>query len=151
MLNHAIADGSGGARTIPWTRRLSGGFIERDIFPDTELPALSRVLSVAERHGFEVRDVDSLREHYAQTLQEWLARFERRFDDAVPLVGVRKARAWRLYLAGCAVAFRLGRIGVYQTLMARPTAAGRAKDVPRSRAAWYEDAPAYSERVAAAQ
>jgi cyclopropane-fatty-acyl-phospholipid synthase len=151
LLNHAIADGAGREHTIPWMRRLSGGFIERDIFPDSELPPLGQVISVAERHGFEVRDVDCLREHYVQTLQQWLARFERRFGDAVALVGIRKARAWRLYLAGCAVAFRLGHIDVYQTLMAKQTASGRAKDVPRSRAIWYEDALPYPGRVAVAR
>jgi cyclopropane-fatty-acyl-phospholipid synthase len=145
LLNHAIADGQGEG-TIPWTRRWSGGFIEREIFPDTELPPLDQVIGAAERQRFEVRDVDSLREHYAETLRQWLVRFDRRFDDAAALVGLRRARAWRLYLAGCAAAFRLGRINVYQTLLAKRTASGRARDVPRSRAAWYAERPPSSRR-----
>jgi cyclopropane-fatty-acyl-phospholipid synthase len=138
LLNQAIAEVMPGKRTVPWLRRPAGGFIQREIFPDSEMPTLGAVLAAAERQGFEVRDIESMREHYAQTLQHWLARFERRFGDAVKLVGERKARAWRLYLAASAVAFRLAHVGVYQTLFAKRTARGEAKGVPRSRATWSE-------------
>lgn len=141
FLNHAIADIARGARTVPWLHRSSGGFIDREIFPDSELPPLGTVIEAAERHGFEVRDVECLREHYAQTLSLWLTRLKQRQDEANKLVGVRKARTWRLYLASSAVAFRLGRIGVYQTLLAKRTDRGEAAGVPRSRRPWYEDAP----------
>jgi cyclopropane-fatty-acyl-phospholipid synthase len=139
LLNQAIAEVMPGKRTVPWLRRPSGGFIEREIFPDSEMPSLGTVLAAAERQGFEVRDIESLREHYAQTLQHWLARFERRFSEAVILVGERKARAWRLYLAASAVAFRLSQVGVYQTLLAKRTDLGEARGLPRSRAAWSEE------------
>lgn len=136
FLNHAIADVSG-TNTIPWTSRHGGGFIARYIFPDGDLVPLAVVAASAERAGFEIRDVDSLREHYAETLAHWLARLDGRFAEAVALVGARRARAYRLYLASSAVAFRLGRISVYQMLLARRTPDGRARGVPRTRAEWY--------------
>lgn len=139
FLNHAIADIARGARTVPWLHRSSGGFIDREIFPDSELPPLGAVIEAAERQGFEVRDVECLREHYTLTLAHWVTRLEQRFDEAIAIVGERTARAWRLYLASSAVAFRLGRIGVYQTLLARRTDRGEAAGVPPSRRCWYEE------------
>ncbi|HET9597561.1 MAG TPA: cyclopropane-fatty-acyl-phospholipid synthase family protein [Anaeromyxobacteraceae bacterium] len=137
FLNHAIADISRGT-TLPWARRRRGGFIARYIFPDSDLVPLPRVVAAAERAGFEVRDVESLREHYTETLQVWLRRLESRFREAVAVVGPRRARAYRLYLAASAVAFRVGTISVFQLLLAKRNAAGRALGVPRSRKAWYE-------------
>jgi cyclopropane-fatty-acyl-phospholipid synthase len=137
FLNHAIADASGGRRTLAWAHQRGGGFIWRYVFPDGELLPVSEVVAAAERAGFEVRDLESLREHYAETLAHWLARLEARFDEAVAIAGERRARLYRLYLAGSAVGFRLGRTSVYQLLLARRTPSGRAEALPRCRAEWY--------------
>jgi cyclopropane-fatty-acyl-phospholipid synthase len=139
FLNHAIADIESGVATIPWASRSEGGFIDRYIFPDSELIPIGEVVMSAERAGFEVRDVESLREHYAETLAAWLERLEARFEEAVALVGRRRARAYRLYLASSAAAFRLARISVFQLLLARRSATGRLEDLPRCRVAWYAD------------
>lgn len=139
FLNHAIADASAGAGpTLPWAHQRGGGFIWRYIFPDGELLPIADVIAAAERAGFEVRDLESLREHYEETLARWLERLEARFDEAVRIAGERRARMYRLYLAGSAVGFRLGRTSVYQLLLAKRTAEGRAEGVPRSRSDWYE-------------
>jgi len=137
FLNHAIADGSPGVATVPWASRRGGGFIARHIFPDAEILPVSQVVAAAERAGFEVRDLDSLREHYERTLLHWLSRLESRLAEAEALVGRARSRAWRLYLAGSAVAFRLGHDTVFQLLLARPAEGGRAIDLPQTRAAWY--------------
>jgi cyclopropane-fatty-acyl-phospholipid synthase len=147
FLNHAIAALPGPAPTLPWVSRRRGGFIERYIFPDSELIPLPEVLRIAERAGFEVRDVESLREHYTRTLSHWLTRLEQRFPLAVSQVGRERARAFRLYLGTSAVAFRTGRISVFQTLLAKRTEAGQALGVPGSRAAWYVEPPLRSEPV----
>jgi cyclopropane-fatty-acyl-phospholipid synthase len=141
FLNHAIADVSG-VHTVPWTSRKEGGFIDRYIFPDGDLVPVGMVVAAAERAGFEVRDLESLREHYAETLAAWLGRLEARFGEAEEMVGRERARAYRLYLASSAAAFRLGRISVFQLLLARRNQVGRAEGVPRSRAEWYRAAPA---------
>ncbi len=137
FLNHAIADLAPGTPTLPWAGRGRAGFIARYIFPDAELIPVGEVVRAAERAGFEVRDLESLREHYAETLAAWLAKLEARFDEAVSLVGRRRARAYRLYLASSSAAFRLGRIGVFQLLLAKRTADGCAQAIPRCRGDWY--------------
>jgi cyclopropane-fatty-acyl-phospholipid synthase len=137
FLNHAIADGSGGRPTISWASQRGGGFIWRYVFPDGELIPIGEVVSAAERAGFEVRDLESLREHYAETLAAWLGRLEARFPEAVAVAGERRARLYRLYLAGSAAGFRLGVNNVYQLLLARRTASGAAEGLPRWRGDWY--------------
>ncbi len=138
FLNHAIADASSGIRTVHWLPRRKRTFMQQYIFPDTDLIPIGEVIEAAEVAGFEVRDVESLREHYADTLAHWLSRLERRFDEATAIVGQARARTWRLYLAISAVGFRLGRTGVYQLLLAKRLADGRVMHVPRQRARWYE-------------
>ena len=140
FLNHAIADTVPGSGTVPWASRRQGGFIDRYIFPDGELLPVGEVVAGAERAGFEVRDLESLREHYDETLVAWLARLEARWAEAERLVGPRRARAYRLYLASSAAAFRTGKVSVYQLLLARRLPGGRAEGLPRLRGAWYRPA-----------
>jgi cyclopropane-fatty-acyl-phospholipid synthase len=135
FLNHAIADQSGrrhGGR--------AGGFLGRFIFPDGELVAVPDSLRVAERVGFEVRDVENLREHYTKTLRAWVANLERHRDAAIAAAGEQSYRLWRLYMAGSAQGFHVGRIGVYQSLLARPHEDGRV-DLPPTRADLYFPVP----------
>ena len=74
--------------------------------------------------GFEVRDVEALREHYALTLREWVRNLEAEWDRAVELTSPGRARVWRLYMAGSALAFERNRIGVNQVLAVKPAAGG---------------------------
>jgi cyclopropane-fatty-acyl-phospholipid synthase len=120
-------------------RRSNGratGFMDRFIFPDGELVSISAALNVAERAGFEVRDVESLREHYMRTARAWVANLERNRPAAVAAAGEVTYRLWRLYLAGSAQGFRIGRIGIYQTLLARPHSSGLV-DLPATRRELY--------------
>jgi cyclopropane-fatty-acyl-phospholipid synthase len=110
-------------------------FISRYVFPDGELMPLSTVLRSAALAGFEPRDVESLREHYALTLRHWVRRLEHRRRQAIKLVGEVAYRIWRLFMAISAHGFASGRLNVYQTLLAKP-AAGRA-GMPLTRADWY--------------
>jgi cyclopropane-fatty-acyl-phospholipid synthase len=86
------------------------------VFPDGELADVGEVLLAMARAGFEVRDVESLREHYGTTLRHWLANLESQWDEAVAQVGTARARIWRLYLAGSAVNFDSGELSVHQVL-----------------------------------
>jgi cyclopropane-fatty-acyl-phospholipid synthase len=119
FLNHAIADQSRGRRD-----GRASGFLGRFIFPDGELVSVADSLRVAERTGFEVRDVESLREHYTRTLRAWVANLERNRREAIAAAGDVSYRLWRLYLAGSAQGFNVGRIGVFQSLLARSDECG---------------------------
>ncbi|MGA8098190.1 MAG: cyclopropane-fatty-acyl-phospholipid synthase family protein [Candidatus Cybelea sp.] len=130
FLNHAIADQTG---ERSWK---STGFMGHFIFPDGELVPVADALRFAERAGFEVRDVENLREHYARTLRAWLLNLERNREAAVAAAGETSYRLWRLYLAGSAQGFSVGRLGVYQSLLARPDDAGSV-DLPATRGDLY--------------
>ncbi|WP_327132351.1 cyclopropane-fatty-acyl-phospholipid synthase family protein [Streptomyces sp. NBC_01343] len=101
-------------------------FIDAYVFPDGELSPLGTTVGELERAGFEVRDVEALREHYALTLRAWVARLEKHWDEAVRLTSPGRARVWRLYMAASALGFEHGRLGVNQVLAVKPAAAGRS-------------------------
>ena len=98
-------------------RRPGGGaFIEAYIAPDMHMRPLAETVGLVEDTGFEVHDVQAMREHYTRTIRAWLDTFEARYDAVVALVGEEQARVWRLYLAGGALAFEDNRMGVDQIL-----------------------------------
>jgi cyclopropane-fatty-acyl-phospholipid synthase len=112
FLNHGIAR----LRQRP---RGEDTFISRYIFPDGELHPVTDVMSAMERSSLELRDLESLREHYVLTLQRWGANLDARRDEAVREVGEERLRVWRLYLLGSAQAFAGGEISVFQVLSAK--------------------------------
>jgi cyclopropane-fatty-acyl-phospholipid synthase len=125
FLNHGIArltPGPGHDRT----------FIARFVFPDGELHPVTDLLHVAHDSHLEIRDLESLREHYPLTLRRWLANLEEHREAAVREAGAERERIWRLYMSASARAFERGEIAVYQALFCRPGAPHR---LPLSRAA----------------
>ncbi|MFI9327606.1 class I SAM-dependent methyltransferase [Kitasatospora sp. NPDC052868] len=110
-------------------------FIDRYVFPDGELSPVGSTVARLEEAGFEVRDVESLREHYGLTLREWVANLEAHWTQAVGLVGRGRARVWRLYMAACALAFEENRIGINQILAVRTGPEGAAH-LPATREEW---------------
>ncbi|MFD8418253.1 class I SAM-dependent methyltransferase [Streptomyces sp. NPDC059466] len=94
-------------------------FIDAYVFPDGELAPVGTTVTQLERAGFEVRDVESIREHYALTLRRWVANLEAQWPRAVQLTSPGRARVWRLYMAASALAFERNRIGVNQVLAVR--------------------------------
>jgi cyclopropane-fatty-acyl-phospholipid synthase len=100
----------------------SGAFIDTYVFPDGRLTAAADVITAAERCGFEVRDVESLREHYAMTLRHWVRSLEEKAFDAKALVGDHTYRVWRLYMSTSANAFATAAINIIQTLLAKSDA-----------------------------
>ena len=130
FLNHGIGRGP-----VPWVNE-DGGFINRYVFPDTDMPPIATMLQAAAEAGLEIRDVDSLREHYAITLRHWVGRLEARRDEARREVDETTYRIWRLYMAGCAHSFDLGYLSVYQTLLAKITPEGKSR-AASVRRKWY--------------
>ena len=129
FLNHGI--GRAGTRAAP----AEPTFTDMYVFPDSDLQPISDALAFAERVGFEVRDVENLREHYFLTLCHWLRRLEANAEQARSLVGELKYRIWRLYLAGSAHYFQSGKLHVYQSLLVK-NRDGRS-GMPLTREDWY--------------
>ncbi len=97
---------------------------------------LGETVALLEGAGLEVRDVESLREHYVWTVEAWRRTLEERWTEFVALVGEETARVWRLYLVGGALAFEERRMGVDQILSVRPDPVGSAA-MPPTRRDWY--------------
>jgi cyclopropane-fatty-acyl-phospholipid synthase len=137
FLNHAItaqpsrAAAVGGGLLPGPLGRLVGrrSFIDAYVFPDGDLRTVAQMLAPAQEVGFEVRDVESLRRHYARTLRHWVSRLESRWDEAVAAGGELVARTWRLYMAGAAIGFEAAHLDVHQQLLALPRADGTS-DAP---------------------
>jgi cyclopropane-fatty-acyl-phospholipid synthase len=125
FLNHGIAqqtrDGKG----------YRGGFIDRYVFPDGDLVSVDATLRGAESAGFEIRDVENLREHYARTLRAWYSNLEARRDDVIAATDERTYRIWKIYMAGSARNFWRGQMGLFQTLLAKVE--GSPANVPETR------------------
>ncbi|MFA5867345.1 MAG: cyclopropane-fatty-acyl-phospholipid synthase family protein [Actinomycetota bacterium] len=132
FLNHGIAS----CIPIGEKPKLTGPtFFSEYVFPDGELTNVSKSLTEAELAGFEVRDVESLREHYALTLRNWVSRLEDSRDAAVRETDETTYRIWRLFMSASAYGFRTDRINVYQALLAKPDKGGSG--LPLRRADWY--------------
>jgi len=129
FLNHGIAQRA----TDP--RPQGPTFLDRYVFPDSELVPLSATLRFAEEAAFEVRDVESLREHYIFTLRHWARRLELHRDQAFQVVDETTYRVWQLYLHGSAYAFAVGLLNIYQVLLLKPDS-GRS-GLPLTRKDWY--------------
>ncbi|MFB7516432.1 class I SAM-dependent methyltransferase [Streptomyces sp. NPDC056144] len=112
-------------------------FIDAYVFPDGELAPMGRTLSTLEAAGFEVRDVEAIREHYALTLRRWVANLEADWARAVLLTSPGRARIWRLYMAASAVSFERNRIGVNQFLAVKTPVSGKSGTALRPRV-WQE-------------
>ena len=131
LLNHQI-----GRR--PWqneARYEINGFIDAYVFPDGELAPVGETVTQLESAGFEVRDVESIREHYALTLRRWVANLEADWPHAVRLTSPGRARVWRLYMAASALGFERNRIGVNQVLAVRTPRSG-ASGMPLRARTW---------------
>jgi cyclopropane-fatty-acyl-phospholipid synthase len=118
LLNHAISRPPGPSAFDKHS------FIERYVFPDGELHEVGTVVSAMQAHGFEVRDVESMREHYALTLRHWVRNLEAGWSEAVALAGAPRARVWQLYMAGSALNFEAARTSIHQVLGVRTEATG---------------------------
>ena len=133
LLNHQIAR----RPLADESRYRIDPFIDAYVFPDGELAPVGRTVGLLERAGLEVRDVESLREHYALTLRRWVRNLEQGWEQAVRLVGPARARIWRLYMAASALQFERGRIGVNQILAVRTPNDG-ASGLPLRPRSWVE-------------
>jgi cyclopropane-fatty-acyl-phospholipid synthase len=100
-------------------KRPEFALLTKYVFPGGELDYIGNTLTMLERHGFEVHDVEGWREHYQRTCKLWHDRLLVNYDAAVREVGVVKTRIWLVYLAACSIAFERNTVGLYQTLSSK--------------------------------
>ncbi|HYZ82416.1 MAG TPA: class I SAM-dependent methyltransferase, partial [Solirubrobacteraceae bacterium] len=112
FLNHGIA-------RLHGTPPAADTFISRYVFPDGELHPVQDLIGAMAKAALEIRDVESLREHYPLTLRRWVANMRCDMARAVDLVGSQRTRVWELYMLASAQAFETGEITVFQVLAAR--------------------------------
>ncbi|HLY39256.1 MAG TPA: cyclopropane-fatty-acyl-phospholipid synthase family protein [Candidatus Binatia bacterium] len=142
FLNHGIT------HEKHWKRSSQTDFFERYVFPNGELDNVSHILDVLERAHFEIRDVESLREHYARTTRQWVQRLQANAAAARSLVSERVYRTWLAYLASSSVGFTRGWISLYQVVAER-LAPAREIAVPTTREALYAPAAPIRSRARA--
>jgi cyclopropane-fatty-acyl-phospholipid synthase len=118
LLNHGIT--AGGTRNHQLGAGM-GDFIEHYIFPGGELIHVAKVTEVMSEAQLEPLDLENLRPHYARTLWAWSDALEAQLGAARALTPERVVRAYRLYLAGSAMSFEQGWMGLFQMLAARPS------------------------------
>ncbi|SPE26838.1 putative fatty acid methyltransferase [Candidatus Sulfotelmatomonas gaucii] len=128
LLNHGIAR----SQSAPSPKH---SFIDRYVFPDGRLVTITEAINAAEGAGFEVRDVENLREHYELTLRKWVEGLQKNQAVLLNLVPEATYRIWLLYTAGSAAAFQSGRIAIHQVLLSRLDR-GRSR-MPLVREDWY--------------
>ncbi len=114
LLNHGIA------KLTDFDTPDEGAFSERFVFPDGVPLPLSRIAQAMERTSLVVRHVEGLPEDYAETLRHWIASYEERYDEAVRVAGIERARVWRLYLRAARQGFTTGWASIYQVLADKP-------------------------------
>jgi cyclopropane-fatty-acyl-phospholipid synthase len=130
MLNHAISEG------LRAHRFRGPSFVDEYVFPDSDIPPLPIVLGAAEGAGFELRDVENLREHYMLTLRHWVRRLEAARAQALAFVTEPTFRLWRLYMAASASGFDHGDLAIHQALLSKPSRGG-CSGLPLTRLDWY--------------
>jgi cyclopropane-fatty-acyl-phospholipid synthase len=111
IMNHGITSTDYDNGETPFG---NGDFIEKYVFPYGQLPHLSTAIRSMQIAGLEVYDIENLRRHYVKTCMLWLHRFEAHAQDIIRIVGDRRYRIWRVYLAGCRYAFEQDWISLYQ-------------------------------------
>ncbi len=104
-------------------------WMEKHIFPGGYIPSLRELVWLLPESGFHLLDIESLRMHYAMTLDRWAENFRRNIDRVRREKGERFVRMWLLYLLSCAESFRTTGLDVHQLLFSK----GLNNDLPLTR------------------
>ena len=149
ILNHGIT--AGGTRNKQLGNGM-GDFIEKYIFPGGELLHISDVLHHVADANLEAVDIENLRPHYAKTLWAWSDSLEAALPAAQLALeqnlsaeqALQVLKAYRLYLAGCAMSFEQAWISLHQLLVCSPNCnvnhgrlRGAQSDYPSTRDGMY--------------
>ncbi len=107
--------------TNPWMTKY--------IFPGSYVPSWREVVDKLPEFGMHLTDVQSLRLHYAMTLDDWTERFEANLDEVRKTFDERFIRMWRLYLVGSAASYRASGLDLHQYVFTH----GLNNDLPLNR------------------
>jgi cyclopropane-fatty-acyl-phospholipid synthase len=133
-MNHGITSTDPENGATPYG---ASNFIEKYVFPHGELPHIGLVLKEMEAAGLEALDVESLKRHYARTLQIWAENYEAHTEQIKQMVPDLTYRVWRVYLAGCAYAFMQHWVSIHQVLVCKAGAESYLNPTPWSRGYMY--------------
>jgi len=114
MLLHTITTGTfkKSFTFLRWTH-----FLLTSIFPGGRLPDPEQVVGHGRLAGFELLHAESLRMHYARTLDLWAGNLERNRAEAIKVTNEETYSTYMKYLRSCPPYFRSGEINVFQFLM----------------------------------
>jgi cyclopropane-fatty-acyl-phospholipid synthase len=126
MFSHCCGRMGGPGVTDKWTRKY--------IFPGGYIPALSELVTEAEKNRLIVTDVEAMRYHYAHTLEEWYNRTMAHQEEITALYDERFFRMWQFYLCGAEAAFRYGGMVNWQLQYVK-----RRDAIPMTRDYMYEE------------
>ena len=110
MLLHTIGKNQRHTPTDPW--------IDKYIFPNGELPALSQISDALEGL-FVLEDLHNFGADYDKTLMAWHRNFEASWPQFRHTLGEKFYRMWRYYLLSCAGAFRARDIQLWQLVFSK--------------------------------
>lgn len=94
-------------------------WMKKYIFPGGYVPSLRETIWALPEYDFHLLHLESLRLHYALTLDYWYNNFLEHIDEIRQKYGERFVRMWSLYLQGCAAAFRVSGLDVHQLLFTK--------------------------------
>lgn len=140
LLNHAIARRAKAKRKSRRRITAEKSLLLKYIFPGSELVPVGDTANAMEAHGFEVHDIEGLREHYGQTCAHWYRRLNAQRDRAVELVGAERTNLWLAYLAGVSLGFQAGSMLIFQVLGSKRSKSKGPAGLPPTRADLYRSA-----------
>ncbi len=146
LLNHALARSSKKSKRQARKIRPERKLLLKYIFPGSELTSVGFTQNAMEHHGFEVHDVEALREHYALTCRAWCQRLSANKEEAIKLVGYERYRMWVAYLAGASIGLQAGSIKIYQIVATKKVGKGRS-GMPPTRSDLYSNQRDAGQRI----
>lgn len=108
-------------------------WIRKYIFPGGYIPSIRELIWLLPENDFHLLDVESLRLHYAKTLEHWSKNFENNMDLVREKYDDRFIKMWRLYLNACAASFRTSGLDLHQLIFSK----GLNNDLPMTRHSLY--------------
>ena len=98
---------------------VTNSWMAKYIFPGGYVPSLRETVWLLPQYDFHLIHAESLRMHYAMTLDRWYVKFSQQADTIQQRFDERFVRIWGLYLSGCAAAFRTSGLDIYQLLFSK--------------------------------